>query len=100
MAINRYSFVNSVSIGNKVTLATNNVSVKIYRAANSGALPASKYVLQEGERLDVLSGRYYGDSQYWWVIAAASGIGWALQIPGGTLLRIPDSLSLALSVAS
>lgn len=100
MPINRYSFVNSVTINNKATLATNHIAVKIYRAANSGDLSCSKYVLQEGERLDVIAGRYYGDSQYWWIIAAASGIGWAMQIPGGTLLRIPDSLSLALSVAS
>lgn len=98
MAINRYSFVNSVSINNKATIATNNISVKINRAVNSGNLPASKYVLQEGERLDIIAGRVYGDSQYWWIIAAASGIGWALQVPPGTLLKIPNDLGLALSV--
>jgi len=99
MAINRYSFVNSVTINNKTTLATNAISVKIYRACNSGDLPARNYVMQDGERLDILAGKYYGDSQYWWIIAAASGIGWGLQVPPGTLLRIPNSLSLSLAVA-
>jgi hypothetical protein len=32
----------------------------------------------------------YGDSRYWWVLAASSDIGWGLQIPPGTVIRIPD----------
>lgn len=100
MALNRYSFVNKVSIGNNVTIATNNISLNIYRGANSGLIKTSKYVLQEGERLDMLSGKIYGDSNYWWVIAAASGIGWALQVPPGTLLRIPDNLGEAIGFST
>tara|TARA_R110001583_G_scaffold121766_3_gene272940 strand:- start:885 stop:1187 length:303 start_codon:yes stop_codon:yes gene_type:complete len=100
MSINRYSFVSKVGIGSKTTIATNNISINIYRAANSGRLKTSKYILQEGERLDMLASKIYGDSSFWWVIAAASGIGWALQIPGGTLLRIPNNLGEALGLAS
>jgi hypothetical protein len=47
------------------------------------------------QRLDTLAGKYYGSSQYWWIIAAASGIGWGLQVPPGTLIRIPESMSSA-----
>jgi hypothetical protein len=25
----------------------------------------------------------------WWVIAAASGIGWGMQVPPGVILKIP-----------
>ena len=94
MALGRYSLVSPVLIGNETTLATNNLSVSIYRGANSGLIKTSKYVLQEGERLDTIAGKIYGDSNYWWVIAAASGIGWPLQVPPGTLLRIPEDLGL------
>ena len=99
MALGRYSLVSSVLIGNETTLATNNISISIYRAADSGLIKTSKYILQEGERLDMLAGKIYGDSNYWWVIAAASGIGWALQVPPGTLLRIPDNLGTVLGLA-
>ena len=40
--------------------------------------------------------RIYGSGNMWWVIAAASGIGWGTQVPPGTLLRIPTDLSMIL----
>ena len=49
--------------------------------------------LAEAQRLDVLAGEVYGDASLWWVIAAASDIGWALQVPPGTFLGIPTDLS-------
>ena len=49
--------------------------------------------LAEAQRLDVLAGEVYGDASLWWVIAAASDIGWALQVPPGTFLRIPTDLN-------
>jgi len=41
-------------------------------------------------RLDQLAGQIYGNGSYWWAIAAASDIGWGLQVPPGTRLLIPD----------
>ena len=61
----------------------------IYHASISGAIDTKKIVLNSTQRLDTLAGEYYGDSQYWWVIAASSGIGWGLQVPAGTVIRIP-----------
>jgi len=49
-------------------------------------------VLNEGERLDTIAGRVYGNARLWWIIAAASGIGWPLQVPPGTQLLIPTDL--------
>tara|TARA_B100000700_G_scaffold35223_1_gene34151 strand:+ start:422 stop:673 length:252 start_codon:yes stop_codon:yes gene_type:complete len=65
----------------------------IRRAVQFGVLKTEPFVLSEGQRLDLVSANFYGDAQYWWVIAAASGIGWQCQVPAGTYLRIPSSLS-------
>ena len=74
----------------------NNIDTsKIYFAASNGSLKCRVITMNSTQRLDALSGQYYGDSQYWWIIAAASGIGWGLQVPSGTLIRIPTSIDLA-----
>ena len=51
-----------------------------------------------GQRLYKLAYKHYGNSSYWWVIASASGIGWALQCPPGTVIRVPKNLELALQI--
>lgn len=48
--------------------------------------------LQESERLDIVAQRVYNDSSMWWIIAAASNIGWGLQVPAGTYLIIPTDI--------
>lgn len=65
---------------------------QIRNAALNGIIDCKIRFLRDGERLDHVAGIEYGDSKYWWVIAAASGIGWALQCPEGTELFIPISL--------
>ena len=64
----------------------------LYRACSGGMLDYAQRELVESERLDVLAGEYYGDGTLWWIIAGASGIGWNLQVPPGTYLRIPTDL--------
>lgn len=73
-----------------------------YRFGTSFAIPAirqnmangniryQQIILQESNRLDILAGTYYGDGKLWWLIAAASDIGWGLQVPVGTIIKIPD----------
>ena len=51
---------------------------------------AGQIVATGADRLDTLAGTIYGDARYWWVLAAASDIGWCLQIPPGTLINIID----------
>jgi hypothetical protein len=60
----------------------------------SGKLPFREMSLRESERLDILAGQEYGNTRLWWVIAAASDIGWGLQCPPGTYLRIPKDLGI------
>jgi nucleoid-associated protein YgaU len=48
-----------------------------------------EHVVELGERLDSLSARFFGDDQYWWVIALVNDIGWAHSITPGAKLRVP-----------
>ena len=91
MSLSRYAL--TTKIRNGKGLATSSNMSKVFFACESGALKYEVYILEEGQRIDQLAGIAYQSSSYWWVIAAASGIGWGLQVPPGTVLRIPANLS-------
>ena len=69
---------------------------KIYRACKTGAIKTKVRIMKENERLDIIAGQEYGDANLWWVIAAASGIAWPLQVPPGIVLRIPIDYATAM----
>ena len=48
-----------------------------------------EHVLGLGDRLDVLSHKYYGDADYWWVIALANRIQDPFSLTVGQRLRVP-----------
>lgn len=48
-----------------------------------------EHVVQSGERLDIISHRYYGDEDYWWVVAIANRVMDPFSITVGRRLRIP-----------
>lgn len=48
------------------------------------------HVLKAGDRLDTLAHRYYGDSDYWWVIAVANRIQDPFSLIPGSRLRVPS----------
>lgn len=88
MTISRYVSAPRLSLGTQ--LGTSN-AVKIIRAAISdGRLAVVETTLKGSERLDTLAGAYYGDGRLWWLLAAASNIGWGMQVPAGTVIRVPD----------
>ena len=66
--------------------------MRIREAVRQNQIALSETVLEESARLDVVAGEQYGDASLWWVIAAASGIGWGLQVPAGTRILIPTNL--------
>ena len=47
----------------------------------------------EGDRLDSLAHKHYGDSTYWWIIAKANGIRGKLGLKPATPLRIPGNIA-------
>lgn len=81
MALTRHS-------GNRNEI-TANINSRIYRAVQNNEIPFRTYVTSSGDRLDHIAFKEYGDSLNWWVIAAASGVGWWLQMPEGIVLKIP-----------
>jgi len=94
MALGRYSFTARRKNNQGKSIVSNSkASYVIYNAVESGRISYSVRIMESGERLDTLAGVTYGDSSLWWIIAAASGIGWGLQVPPGTVLRIPDNSS-------
>ena len=90
MAIGRYAYTSKIQGRSK--LATPKSSSRIYNGVINGTIPYTATVLQQNQRIDHVAAAAYGSSSYWWIIAAASGIGWGLQLPAGTILRVPKNL--------
>jgi len=57
--------------------------------------PDDTYVITVlGDRLDLLSLDFYGDVDFWWVIASANSLtGDSLYLEPGSQIRIPSNLS-------
>jgi hypothetical protein len=88
MATSRYASTNKINFG--FQYGTSSTVSNIRKAIADGLITTNVIVLKELVRLDVLAGQYYGDAKYYWIIAAASDIGWSLQIPPNTRIVIPD----------
>lgn len=80
MAFDRYSY------------SDQNINSKIYKKIKNNEIRYRSVISVEGKRLDHYAFEEYGNSNYWWVIAAASGIGWWLQVPPGVVINIPTSI--------
>ena len=69
-------------------------SVMLIRRANDfGLMPTISIKIKEEQRLDHLAFEHLRDSELWWVLAALSGIGWGLQVPPGTIIKIPIDIN-------
>ena len=79
--------------GNRGGLTTAKTVKRIRAALRSGRLSTYQRALKQGERLDQIAAIQYGDGRLWWVIAAASNIGWWMQAPPGTRIVIPTNLA-------
>jgi len=82
----------NVILGRKPKYATEKLCTQIFNDCKSNVLQNEKVVFNEGDRLDYLAQKYYGNGLDWWIIAAASGIGWWLQINPGTIIVIPNDI--------
>ena len=77
---------------NGKVIGTSEGLVRLRRRMQRGEIAFTTMTLKEGQRLDKLAHDLYGDGRLWWIIAACSGIGWWLQAPPGTLLKVPTGL--------
>ena len=89
MIIDRYD-INGKSVANM-----------LYHLVNNDLIPVSAKIVADGsKRLDQYAHEYYGESLNWWIIAAASGIGWWFNltknegggenVKSGVVLYIPE----------
>jgi len=54
------------------------------------------YLYKQGDRLDHLAAKYFGDDRYWWVIALVNGINYPFPSGGlvsGRIIKIPKQVS-------
>lgn len=89
MIIDRYD-INGKSVANMLYHLVNNDLITI----------KDKVVADGSKRLDQYAYEYYGESLNWWIIAAASGIGWWFNltknegsgenVKSGVILCIPE----------
>ena len=93
MPFSRYSRAPVLALGSH--LGTSEAIRVIREAVNDGRLKCRELDLHEKQRLDHIAGQVYGDARYWWILAAASGIGWGLQCPPGTIVLVPDLSDVA-----
>lgn len=93
MAFSRYSRTPILNFG--AQFGTGRAREAIQAAVASGQIATRTIVVRGLERLDTIAGVAYGDGRYWWVLAAASNIGWGMQIPPGTIVKIPDLSQVA-----
>jgi hypothetical protein len=93
MAFSRYARTPVLNFG--VQTGTGRAREAIQKAIAAGTLQTKTIVLRGADRLDTLAGALYGDAQYWWVLAAASNVGWGLQVPPGTQIQVPSLADVA-----
>ena len=91
MPLNRYNRAPRIKGGTQ--FGTSMAANTIYQAVKRGLVNIETRELRASERLDHVAGEVYGDGRLWWVIAAASGIGWGPQCPEGTVINIPTKMS-------
>lgn len=87
MTLRRYARTTVLGLGNRY--GTSFAIPAIRQQIQNGNIRFDESILEESERLDVLAGQVYGDGRLWWIIAAASDVGNALQVPPGTRIVIP-----------
>ena len=89
MPFSRYNRTPQLGLG--AQYGTSRAIEAIRKGISSGQINITQEMIVRGrERLDTIAGVVYGDARYWWILAAASDIGWGLQVPPGTVIKIPQ----------
>ena len=79
-------------------LQTSKTVTRLRRARELGLISIREVVLKESQRLDHLAHEYLGNSHLWWVLGALSDVGWGLQVPAGTIIRVPIEINSIRSI--
>lgn len=93
MALSRYARTPILGFGSQ--FGTSRTREAIQTAIKNNQLAVRQVVVRGRERLDTIAGSVYGDGRYWWILAAASNIGWGMQVPPGTIINVPNLADVA-----
>lgn len=55
----------------------------------TGGQPAQRYLVTQGETVDLLARRFLGDEGLWWRILDANPLRYGLDVEAGDVLQIP-----------
>jgi nucleoid-associated protein YgaU len=75
---------------------------RVYKTTIYPSIPPDatdiQVVSNDGDFLDILAYKYYGDPSLYWIIANANNIGKGrMSVPGGLTLRIPVNISVIIN---
>ena len=93
-----YKKVFSSRFGSKGILQTTTTR---FKQPTEGQLLNIEYVNETwklGQRLYKLAYKYYGDSQYWWLIALFNGIGTEAELEFGQVIKVPVPVDIVLNL--
>jgi nucleoid-associated protein YgaU len=93
MAIRRYARTNIIGV-NKFYGTSRAIEI-VRNGIDIGTIRFVTRTVLQGQRLDSIAGEVYGNGKLWWILAAASGIGWGLQVPPETVIKIPNISDVA-----
>lgn len=97
MPFSRYTRAPILKLGSQ--FGTSRAISVIRSAIKNNKLSYQEIIVRGAERLDTIAGSVYGDGRYWWILAAASDIGWGMQVPPGTVIKIPELSAISQLVA-
>lgn len=80
------------------TIADTGKLLTVRTQLEAGLIEYDLYVTNSSERLETIADKVFGDGRLWWILAALSDVGWALQVPDGTILRVPKNPKAVLSL--
>lgn len=88
MPFSRYSRTPILDLGAQYGTSRSIEAIRKGLATNQIRI-SREITVRGAERLDTIAGVVYGDARYWWILAAASDIGWGMQVPPGTIVKVP-----------
>jgi len=95
MAVSRYGNTNVLL--DKLMFATQTDYADIKRDIENGIIATVEYTVKPLDRLDIIANKFYSEPKYWWIIAIANSIGWAMQVMPGTILLVPENSDAIIS---
>ena len=74
-------------------IGTSRAVMTIRAAVKAGGITTKPYTMKEGDRLDIIAHKEYGDGRLWWIIAAANEVHGTMYAKLGSQIRIPRDIN-------